>query len=54
MAEGVGARKAVDLLAGVRSVVDVRIYIRRPGADEWRPLTLGEQKLVWEFREKSS
>jgi len=28
----------------------VRIYVREPGG--WRPLTIREQKLVWEFRDR--
>jgi len=50
LAEGVGARAAVDLLEGVGSVVDIRIYVWSRAAKRWRLLTLGEQKALWEFR----
>jgi len=50
LAEGIGARAAVDLLDGVGSVVDIRIYVWSREAKRWRLLTLGEQKALWEFR----
>jgi hypothetical protein len=50
LAEDAEAREMVAAVAGLRSVVDVRIYVREPGG--WRPLTLREQKLVWEFRDR--
>ena len=50
LAEGVGARAAVELLEDVGSVVDVRIYVWSREAKRWRLLTLGEQKALWEFR----
>jgi hypothetical protein len=50
LAEDAEAREMVAALTGLRSLVDVRIYIREPGG--WRPLTLREQKLVWEFRDR--
>jgi hypothetical protein len=31
-------------------VVDVHIYVWEPETDEWRALTLREQKTMWEFR----
>jgi hypothetical protein len=48
--EGIGLREAVDLLDGIRSLVDVRIYLWEPGPAEWRPLTLGEQRAMWRLR----
>jgi hypothetical protein len=50
LGEGIGARETVDLLDEMRSVVDVHIYVWEPEADEWRALTLREQKTMWEFR----
>jgi hypothetical protein len=50
LAEGISARAAVDLLEGVRSVVDIRIYVWMREAKRWRLLTLDEQKALWEFR----
>lgn len=50
LAEGVGAREIVELLEGMRSLVDARIYTREPEAAKWRPLTLREQKRLWAHR----
>jgi hypothetical protein len=50
LAEDVGLAGAVDLLEGIRSVVDVRTYVWEPAAADWRLLTLGEQKALWELR----
>jgi len=46
LAEGVGVRETVDLLARARSLVDVRVYARDSAAGEWRPLTLHETRLL--------
>jgi hypothetical protein len=48
--EDAEARETVAALAGRRSLVDVRIYVREPGG--WRPLTIREQKLLWKFRDR--
>jgi hypothetical protein len=50
LGDGVGPREAVELLEGVRSVVDVRIYVWEPELEDWRALSLREKKLMWEFR----
>jgi len=50
LAEGVTARATVDLLADLRSVLDVRIYVWMPLAGRWRLLSLEEQKALWGFR----
>jgi hypothetical protein len=50
LAEDVGARAAVRVLEGVRSVVDVRVYVWQPRAKKWRLLTMGEQKAMWDRR----
>jgi len=47
LAEDAGTRQTVDLLAGVRSVVDVRVYLRDPESGDWRPLTLRETKILF-------
>jgi hypothetical protein len=51
LAEGVGVQGALDALASLRSVVDATVYVWEPEQDEWRPLTIGEQKALWERRE---
>lgn len=50
LAEGIDARATVDLLGGVGSVVDVRIYVWAPLSRRWRLLALDEQKALWGFR----
>jgi hypothetical protein len=50
LAEGAGTGQTVALLERVRSVVDVTISVWEPAAGRWRPLTLGEQGALWEFR----
>jgi hypothetical protein len=50
LAEGANAREAVQLLEGMRSVLDARIYAWVAKKDRWRLLTLDECKLLWGFR----
>jgi hypothetical protein len=52
LAEGVDARATVDILARFRSVVDVGVSVWEHETERWRPLTLGEQKVLWGFRER--
>lgn len=54
LAEGIGARETIDLLEGVGSVVDVRIYVWARLARRWRLLTLDEQKALWGFRSQQA
>jgi hypothetical protein len=49
-AEGASTRATVDLLAEVRAIGDVRIYVWSDEAGSWRLLTLGEQRRLWELR----
>jgi hypothetical protein len=51
LAEGITARTTVDLLAELRSVLDVRIYVWMQRAERWRLLSLQEQKALWGFRQ---
>lgn len=50
LAEDATAHEAVEALAGLRSLVDARVYVHEPGG--WRPLTMREQKLLREFRDR--
>jgi hypothetical protein len=54
LAEDAGTRETVDALERVRSSVDVRIYVRDPESDGWRPLTLRETRLLWGFRTRAA
>jgi hypothetical protein len=50
LAEDAAAGATIRVLEGVRSVVDVRVYVWQPRAKKWRLLTIGEQKAMWERR----
>jgi hypothetical protein len=50
LAEGASVSATVDLLEGIGSVVDIRIYVWMRDAKRWRLLTLAEQKTLWGFR----
>jgi hypothetical protein len=49
-AEDVDARRAVEVLGEVRSIVDVNVYVWDTEADRWRRLTFGEAKDLWDRR----
>jgi hypothetical protein len=50
LGDDVGAREALTTLGGVRSSVDVHVYVWEPQDDEWRLLTLAEQRAMWDRR----
>ena len=50
LGEGLDTRATVELLRGVQSVVDVRLYVWQPHLEEWRMLTLSETNALWAFR----
>lgn len=50
LAEGVDARAAVEALEGIRSIVDVLVYVRDPEKERWRLLDLDETRALWDFR----
>jgi hypothetical protein len=54
LAEGIGARATVDLLEGMRSVTDVRIFVWIEATGRWRLLTHAEQKALWGFRRRGT
>jgi hypothetical protein len=54
LAEDADAREAVAALSGLRSVIDARIDVWEPAIREWRPLSLGEKKVLWGFRPRSA
>ncbi len=53
LGEGLDARETVELLRGVGSVVDVRLYVWEPNLERWRMLTLGETNALWAFRSRA-
>ena len=50
IAEDVGVREVMEALGDARSVVDVIVYAWDRERNDWRPLTLREQKLLWAER----
>jgi hypothetical protein len=54
LAEDASARAAIGVLNGVRSIVDVTVYVWVPAAEKWRLLTFDEQRLLWSHREPLS
>ncbi len=51
-AQDASARATVDLLKDVRRIGDVRVYVWSREADRWRLLTLGEQRKLWQLRDR--
>jgi hypothetical protein len=52
LAEDAEAREAVAALEALRSLIDARIDVREPETGAWRPLSLGEKKVLWGFRSR--
>jgi hypothetical protein len=50
LAEGAGARETLDVLGDVRSMVDVHVFVWEPERDDWRLLTMSEQRTLWDRR----
>ena len=50
LAEDVEARTTVDVLGGVRSIVDISVHVWDHEAERWRRLTFGETKALWDQR----
>ena len=53
LAEDADAAETMELLRGLRSVVDVDIAVWEPNSERWRTLTLGERQTVWRHRDAS-
>ena len=50
LAEDAPLDTTVELLEGVRSIVDVSILVWEPGAGRWQELSLREKQMLWGFR----
>ncbi len=50
LADGADLRTTVDLLEGVRSIVDVSIQVWEPKAERWQQLTQREAHMLWGMR----
>ena len=46
------ARATIQVLNGVRSIVDVNVYVWMPATEKWRLLTFDEQRLLWSRRDR--
>jgi hypothetical protein len=51
LADGANTRATVDLLKGIRSIVDVNIYVASPDKGRSRMLTLEERRTLWKLRD---
>jgi hypothetical protein len=51
LAEAATAQLAIEVLNGVRSIVDVNVYVWEPATTKWRLLSFGEQRLLWSRRD---
>ena len=52
LAEDVGTRKTVEVLAGMRSVVDANVYRGDEPTDAWQQLSQGDRRKLWALRER--
>jgi hypothetical protein len=50
LAEGATTSETVDLLEGIRSIVDVRMYVWDDKTERWRLLNFAQEKALWELR----
>ena len=50
LAEDVGTRKAVEVLEGLRSVVDVNVYVWDERREAWEQLSQGDRRRLWNLR----
>lgn len=50
LAEDADPRDAVRALEGVRSIVDVSMFVWEPEGERWRLLTFDESRLLWDYR----
>ena len=47
LAAGTSLRETVEALKGVRSVVDLTIFVWQPERKRWRMLTYDESRTLW-------
>ena len=50
LADGTDARATVEVLEGVRSIVDVTIWVWHPEEERWRMLSLEQARALWDYR----
>lgn len=49
LAEDVSTRQAVELLADVRSIVDVNVYVWQEEQQQWWLMTFGQMRALWDL-----
>jgi hypothetical protein len=54
LAEDVGTRDAIATLEGIRSVVDVNVYVWRESVQEWLQLSQRDRRKLWELRGRAA
>jgi hypothetical protein len=50
LAEDADARTTVGVLEGVRSIVDVTIWVWQPEGERWRMLSMEDARALWGYR----
>jgi hypothetical protein len=50
LAEDADARATIQVLEGVRSIVDVTIWVWQPDTERWRMLSLEDARGLWGYR----
>jgi hypothetical protein len=50
LAEDADTRATIDVLEGIGSIFDVRIYMWDPRSEDWRMLSHRDQKVLWGLR----
>ena len=51
LAHDASARETIDALTGIRSIVDVNVYVWQPEGERWRMLTFAECAEMWKLRD---
>ncbi len=52
LVDGASVRETLDALKGVRSIVDVSVYVWQEESDRWRMLTFAERRALWELADR--
>jgi len=50
LADGADVRSTVEVLDGIRSLVDVTIWVWQTELERWRMLSLEEARALWSYR----
>jgi hypothetical protein len=51
LVDGASTAEAVEALQGLRSPVDVNVFVWREQPGRWRLLTLEEKRMLWDLRD---